>query len=461
MVNIPTKEGKLPFQHNIVLWLILGVSVFLVLVLRWSSSPGITLIDYLAMVIGAIAVFGYLAFVLLAVTRNVLPIQREQAGDNAYYIGLLLTFVSLSVALGKLVVEMHGSASSATPAGGMGRTQIAQLIPDFGIALVSTICGITARMILQQHPGGVPEAQETTQLKLEQASNEYAQSLTGSTGAINTAIRSLSSGIEGQVKDLTKRRVEEFTQISDATREVGDKYRDSAQSLIEKVEATHGVIAAELETLAAAKLGETFQTLSIRAQETQAALAEMKSEIAANSEFAKSVTQQFSELANQMQTIVPAIGIDSLSNSLDEATQRANSLNQDLTSSQAHVQSAKAGLEKLDKQADDFREVSHQLRNGVDRVTSRIETIEAEALQAHNKINVASIRVGEFGEKLQTAKEVVANSVTDIQNVASSHKRELQKSIDELNEFNERFGKLRSGVKKLSLSISRLFSKRK
>lgn len=431
------------------------------LVLRWSSSPGITAIDYVAMGVGAFAVWGYFAFVLFAARRNSLPIPREQAGDNAYYIGLLLTFLSLAVALVKLVAEIQGNSPTPTSAPGMGRTPVTQLIPDFGIALFSTICGIAARMILQQQANGLPETRETTRRSLEQASNEFVRSLTVSTGSINTAISSLSTGITDQIQDLTNRRVEEFTQISDAMREVGTKYCESAQTLLDKVEATHDIIATELDALATAKLGENFQTLSLRALETQAALAQMKAEIAANSEHAQSVTRQFSKLTDQLQSIVPASGIDTFRASVDEANQRSNEFNRDLMSAHAQVQSAKAGLDEFEKRADEFREVSLHLRNDVERVSSRLDTLESDTLRAHDTINASTKSIGDFEESIETVKKDVTNTVTDIKKATSSHIDLFQKSIDELDEFNEEVGKLRGEVKKRRFALSRLFSKRK
>ena len=80
--------------------------------------------------------------------RNyVLVEDRQMAGDNLYYLGLLYTLVSLILALLQLFVFDTGGAVDE---------RANELIGNFGVALVSTVAGIFAR-ILFQNPINAPD----------------------------------------------------------------------------------------------------------------------------------------------------------------------------------------------------------------------------------------------------------------------------------------------------------------
>src|SRR5262245_5827177 len=70
-----------------------------------------------------------------------LRVRLDQAGDNAYYLGLLFTLTSMAFAL----YEFRGA--SLSDAGVSGRAGAEQIISNFGIALASTICGIFLRVV--------------------------------------------------------------------------------------------------------------------------------------------------------------------------------------------------------------------------------------------------------------------------------------------------------------------------
>jgi len=64
--------------------------------------------------------------------RKTSDIDRIQAGDDVYYLGLLYTLISLAVSLYRFNTE--------------GQTD--DIISNFGIAISSTICGLAGRILL-------------------------------------------------------------------------------------------------------------------------------------------------------------------------------------------------------------------------------------------------------------------------------------------------------------------------
>ena len=74
--------------------------------------------------------------------------RRDRAGDDLYYLGLLLTLVSLIYALVSLFVF--------SPEAGDVQARVDTLIGNFGIALISTVAGILGRILLQDSAGETP-----------------------------------------------------------------------------------------------------------------------------------------------------------------------------------------------------------------------------------------------------------------------------------------------------------------
>ena len=76
---------------------------------------------------------------------------RQLAGDNLYYLGLLFTLASLIIALIRLfLLEGYVDGGSSI------QERAYDLIGGFGIALVSTVAGILGRIVLQSEDAGGP-----------------------------------------------------------------------------------------------------------------------------------------------------------------------------------------------------------------------------------------------------------------------------------------------------------------
>lgn len=119
--------GKRPFLTA------LGTGVLAILLSRWLVSGLAGAVVAVVAAIAAITVLGIYYWKQADVDSN-------QAGDDLYYLGLLFTLVSLSIALWQLFVWNPGEELEARTHG---------LIGNFGIALFSTVAGIVGRILLQ------------------------------------------------------------------------------------------------------------------------------------------------------------------------------------------------------------------------------------------------------------------------------------------------------------------------
>jgi ABC-type transporter Mla subunit MlaD len=93
-----------------------------------------------------------------------LRVRLDQAGDNAYYLGLLFTLISMAVAL----YEFRGSALGDAAA--TARSGVEAIIGNFGVALGSTIAGIFLRVLLHQMRVDPADLENMTRIELAEAS---------------------------------------------------------------------------------------------------------------------------------------------------------------------------------------------------------------------------------------------------------------------------------------------------
>jgi len=106
-------------------------------------------------------------FVVARVPR--LRVRLDQAGDNAYYLGLLFTLVSMAVAL-----HEFGVADPSGPDEGAGAREI---IANFGVALASTITGIFLRIVLHQMRVDPADVEAMTRIELAEAAKRVKATL--------------------------------------------------------------------------------------------------------------------------------------------------------------------------------------------------------------------------------------------------------------------------------------------
>ena len=148
-MKAPFKRRALGDENDkIVFFLAFFGGIFAILILRGISDfileiKGISLLDTLAILTAVGVIFAYVWYVNSSTNRSGVSVDR--ASDNVYYLGLLFTLASLAYSLIKLSM-MDGMSQQ----GVASAKQVLTLLPDFGLALFSTIAGIFGRIYLQQ-----------------------------------------------------------------------------------------------------------------------------------------------------------------------------------------------------------------------------------------------------------------------------------------------------------------------
>ena len=184
--------------------------IFLIILIRvlgdsFFQNQGIGLFDWVAIILAILMISLYSLFIYFSSSRSSLSIDR--ASDNVYYLGLLYTLASLSYSLIKLggivstsTVSLGGIESTSTESQGLS---IISLLPDFGLALASTIAGIFCRVLLQQMRGDVVDVESEARIELGEASRALRSNIQN----IVADLKILSATVSDSLNEVNKEMV--------------------------------------------------------------------------------------------------------------------------------------------------------------------------------------------------------------------------------------------------------------
>ena len=142
------------------------------------------------------AMIGIMSFYIYFIYKNENPsISKEQKADSCYYLGFILTLIAMINTLITLDVDNIGSIFNS-------------VVRDFGLALVTTIVGLVARIIwLQLESSNAFDGEETIREKLIEEAQELETQTRRITGAFTTLAADaerVSAPLSGNLNNLSK-----------------------------------------------------------------------------------------------------------------------------------------------------------------------------------------------------------------------------------------------------------------
>lgn len=423
--------GRKRDRHNVVLWIFLIGSVVSVLLLRSFSGEGISALDWVAVFVAAVAVGGYAVYAWWVSRSGELTIGRDQAGDNAYYIGLLLTFASLGVALVKLVVliETDGRMSEHQM---VVTGQVAQLIPDFGVALASTIFGIAARLWLQQQRVSPAEAAEDARRELERGVAQFTESLRVATGEISTSTNAIRVGVAKQLEDAAYGQVESFEEAQELVRDAATEMTRGLTVLSKMLAEVNAKVGGELAKLQDAQLGQALVELANRSRDASAGVVGLLDELGQASKQAGGLSDEVEALQKRLEALLSAKDTARLDDMIEHAVSKAERVGNAIAQSDFQISAAEPLLKRV---ADDAR--------SIEAATGRASTAASEILTELDaaRVTAQTLKGGLKGTKddvrgvqegLRRASTKVATAVNETENVASTLTVEVATAVEEL-----------------------------
>src|ERR1700761_7516824 len=141
--------------------------------------------DFGAVAVTAVPVLIMIGYAVL-LSAKLFRLRDDQSGDNLYYMGFLFTLTSLAVSL-----YQFSAAGSAE-----------QIVQNFGIAIASTIAGITLRILFNQMRRDPVEVEATARLELAEASRRVKRELEGTTLEFNYFRRMTQQSITDALDEM-------------------------------------------------------------------------------------------------------------------------------------------------------------------------------------------------------------------------------------------------------------------
>jgi hypothetical protein len=168
-------------------------------------------------------------YAVLAAKTARFRLRLDQAGDNAYYLGLLFTLTSMAFALYEFGVRTDA-----------GESGVDQIISNFGIALASTVAGIFLRVFLHQMRVDPADVENMTRIELSDASKRVRASLDTvylDFGRFHAELRQRTQDIVGTLlTDAAKAMGEVTTELSAATKTMLDATAANQKELLHRTE---------------------------------------------------------------------------------------------------------------------------------------------------------------------------------------------------------------------------------
>lgn len=356
------------------------------------------LFDLLPVLIAVGIVFLYASYIAWTSERS--SVSLDRAGDNAYYLGLLFTLVSLGYSLYKVVGVVTGTTTeqSADTASVQAADRVIGLLPDFGLALSSTIAGILCRILLQQLHNDPADIEAQARQELGRAVRELRASLLRAVGDMSTLSRSINAAADEMINNVRRTHDASTDANTQSIDRVTSKFKELEELLTEQVNTVSGFserVAKETST-AVSRMNQQLSQLDINPVEVQGRLGALAGELEKLRVQVEQVVQEFSAASGLI----------------------ASSFSPDIA---ARLQSA--ATRTLEKQATVLSELKN-LETGVSKTSQQVSTLGDDVSRTGNELVKAR---KSSQEKLDSAATASSDYVDSLIEAA----RKLRRTIDD------------------------------
>jgi hypothetical protein len=205
--------------------------------------------DFSALQVTLVPVLIMIAYALTLGLARLFRLRDDQSGDNLYYMGFLFTLTSLAVSLYQF--STTGSAE--------------QIVQNFGIAIGSTIAGITLRIFFNQMRRDPVEVEHSARLELAAAARKVRRELDSTVlefGSFRRATQQSITDAVDEIDVLLKEAKDRIVgQLSDFAAAANKPLRDASKQSGDTIEQLNTRILETFET-AAMQLAEDGARLS-------------------------------------------------------------------------------------------------------------------------------------------------------------------------------------------------------
>lgn len=323
-----------------------------------------------------------------------LKVRLDQAGDNAYYLGLLFTLASMAVALYEF------SGATLTSDGAVSRSGAEHIISNFGIALASTITGIFLRVILHQMRVDPADVESVSRIELADASKRVKASLDAASQDMalfhGQIAQRLADVVETATADVAKVLGSFVSEVSEATRKLLSNTEEAQASVAERTQA----VVARFDATAAGAQGVIDRLSQIEPPPTKLATRLDK------------VTASLESLASPIRDLTTIF--ESTSSASTKALDELGSATREL------IQFRRHSAEQQAQGIDEIKRAVSAFKNALEEVAGVLQSDKALVLELQQQSRRSS-------EEAVRAQEAANKTISAFTEVA----RDLNKAIRE------------------------------
>jgi hypothetical protein len=214
-----------------------GLLFFAVVVTGSSYIVFSKLHDFSAFAVTAVPVLIMIGYAIFVGVARLFRLRDDQSGDNLYYMGFLFTLTSLAVSL-----YQFSSAGSAE-----------QIVQNFGIAIASTIAGISLRILFNQMRRDPIEVEATARLELAEASRRVKRELESAVLEFSyfrrMAQQSVTDALDEMKQTIGAAREQFAGEISQFAAASGKPLEEASKKSGETIDGLSGKMVRTLETV--------------------------------------------------------------------------------------------------------------------------------------------------------------------------------------------------------------------
>jgi len=367
----------------------LGASIIIALrILNYLSVESFILNFVIALIaVIFIIVYGFINLKTLNLVGNAL----DRSSDNAYYLGLLYTLFSLTYSLVKLASNFSDDGNIT------GSGSVLSLLPDFGVALLSTIAGIGMRVWMQQYnndPGTIDnEARQQLGRMLEEIKTSMIR-FQGDLSTLSTTYNSTSEELNRRVSET----LEEATRIhADNIKTVSQQLVDLAAENKRQIEVIGNSAQAISETLteSAEVLRTSFSQITTNIETN---LNNFSNRLDSSSEKISDVVDKIDNAAQQMTTTV-----NILSDINVKESEMRNGFNQ-------LIKKVNDTIPRIDKADENINKISNIFEQSREKFEQPIKEIGEEADNIKSSSKAAKDATNRYIKGLNDAADTIKDA---------------------------------------------------
>ena len=365
-----------------------GGIIILLRLINDKSTESFFLNFFIALI--AVSFIMTYAFIILK-QLNLVGNQLDRSSDNAYYLGLLYTLFSLSYSLVKITFKFDVDGNFE------GSGSVLGLLPDFGVALLSTIAGIGMRVWMQQYNNDPGTIDNEARQQLGRMLDEIKTSMIRFQGDLST----LSTTYNSSTEELNKRVAET---LADAAKIHSENIKTVSKELVD--------LAAENKRQIEV-IGQSAQSISTTLTESATLLKTSFEQITGSIEtnlnnFSNRLDTSSSKISDVVDKIdVAAQQITNTVNILSEINTKESEMKTGFNELIRKVNEAVPGIDKADQ---NINKLSNLFEQSKDKLEQPIKEISEEADNMKSSSKAAKDATNRYIKGLNDAADTLKDA---------------------------------------------------